>query len=1448
MSSANHEVRAGFELRVAALLADIVAASDSRRVAIVGAGGGAVVDWLLETVAVAKDGNGTQAESARALAYLIADPNVCEAVLGRPQAVPNLLRFIFSAQPKRSKKRSVRSSFDVSDKGKSMLVAAIMDVVTSNGDSVEKLSLKPLLPKNAEMRDIAAAIQVIEEGSMLWDEQHADDDDDDGGTGMKGIGMKVLGGTTVLGLSGNGGYAEVDHSGNGGYADADRSDSYKPRTVKVGSTNLLFNKMNDSLPTQAKLSSAVVPGLWDDLYSEHVAVPFAAWALANWAMASEVNRTHIQELDRDGHAVMSALVAPERSVKWHGSWLVMLLLEERNLPLNNSVSDWTSSLLSTISQASQTQDLPLAQVALSALLVAIKRSPQAQEIVMDKGLHSMREAAKKTVKHKSIQESLAKALELICSRDLHMSLEETQKWSAILLSWIFAKASSDTIRSSAINILSHILEDYGPSSVPISQGWLTILLTDALRLRKQTLSKGSANLSNDKVQTQIDQSNVVSATQTASQLSSAVVNLAGAQLGTATESADTFPLSDLLSLEPFIGSFKNLKKDKVQKITAADSAQATLKGIKALTEICAEDPLCQNKIADFGVLCLLRRLLLEDDYEQLAAIEAYDASRALEAQERFLSSSDDSSEVDNPSNLRVPATAHIRRHAARLLTILSVLPKVQNAIVTDKTLCKWLDECARGQLPGCNDLKIQSYARATLLNAFCSDPASWKSEDDGGTESSSLDKRQNCPRYADMIFLINPELHHWKCKEQRILNPVEDSTIDDDDSAKRENRSLSRSLGDENPPASTSGSESFSNMKFPPLDIVFVHGLRGGPFKTWRLSEDKSSTKSGLVEKIDEEAGKQGTFWPGEWLAADFPHARLFSLKYKTNLTQWSGASLPLQEMSSMLLEKLVAAGIGDRPVIFVTHSMGGLVVKQMLYQAKAENKDNFVNNTVGIVFYSCPHFGSKLADMPWRMGLVLRPAPTIGELRSGSPRLTELNDFVRRLYKRRLIDVLSFCETKVTPIVEGYGGWAFRMEIVPMESAYPGFGELVVLDSTDHVNSCKPLSRADPSYKDTLEFLKKLRSHYSLEGSVHNVAALASETESDYETEEVYSSTEEYSDGEEGPPPNGQTPPPVKRRRRRYRKQSPGESKGITEEMRFVNGDGGGETWQPSIEGFSKYLVDSKLVFSTVERIVDETTDVSYVYFRRTGLERSDCISRDLEWLREQGNEIPEPSNPGVTYAQYLEELAEKSPPLFLCHFYNIYFSHIAGGQVIARKVSDILFGGRELEMCKWEGDAAELLRGVREKLNALGEHWSRDEKNRCLRETTKAFRFLGQIMHTLPHDHLIWIILRMMTSQYGFNVCRMKFEGRGILNYRTTLILMSRLDVIASVNTHVGQELGFHRRMFDLIVFVLLSCRYDNDSKLSCRVNPLNTIKINRLPYNPIPDNDLITWGPTR
>ncbi|KAG9450955.1 hypothetical protein H6P81_010920 [Aristolochia fimbriata] len=220
--------------------------------------------------------------------------------------------------------------------------------------------------------------------------------------------------------------------------------------------------------------------------------------------------------------------------------------------------------------------------------------------------------------------------------------------------------------------------------------------------------------------------------------------------------------------------------------------------------------------------------------------------------------------------------------------------------------------------------------------------------------------------------------------------------------------------------------------------------------------------------------------------------------------------------------------------------------------------------------------------------------------------------------------------------------------------------------------------------------------------------------------------------------------PPPVVRKRKRYRKQYPGENKGIVEEMRFVamrlrpdpaqrETLSGEEAWEPSLEGLIKFLVDSKLVFDTLDRIFDETDHVAYAYFRKTGLERTQGLSKDLEWFREQGHTIPEPGPPGVTYAKYLEELAENSAPSFLCHFYNIYFAHITGGQVILKQVSEKILEGRDLEFSKWEGDVSELLKDMRGKLNKLGDHWTRDEKNKCLREAAKSFKFSGQIVRLI-------------------------------------------------------------------------------------------------------------------
>ncbi|KAG8073748.1 hypothetical protein GUJ93_ZPchr0006g41948 [Zizania palustris] len=957
LSSANHEVRSGFELRVAALLADIAAASAARRAAIVTAGDGAVLDWLLESVVR----RATQAEAARALAHLLADPWVAPAVLGRPRAVPCLLQFIFSYQPRRGKKNSRYSSLDGSDhsKGRSMLVAALMDIITSNCDNADHSSFQPLLPSDADTRDIATAIEVIEQGGMHFDD-HDDNNSDDGDSGLKGIGIKVLGGTTVLGLA-----REMNSLELGNLDDDSQG-------VTPNSRILMHETAIDS-PLVEKLSSAAVPGLWDDLQREHVAVPFATWALANWAIASDLNRSRIQELDSDGHAVTTALKAPERTVKWHGAMVARALLEDQNLTLAPSVPDWCSSLLLTASQAAENGDMSLAQMSLSTFLLSMIRCNESKIVIRQKGLHLLRSIAKKIENENaqsSMKESLAITLSLLYAGEVPLSLEESQRWSGILLRWLFDKSVSETTNLTAVKILSSILEDYGPVSVPISQGWLALVLSEIIGDNKTQNLKGTTQPQPERVKNQVDHHNASSATQVLNQLATAVVKLATIQSDHDLGSGEKVPLSDFLSIEPFATTLKNLNKKNPPKFDAADSASAMLKGIKALAELCSEDGTCQKRIADLGVLSLLRHILLGDDYEKLAAIEAYDASRIREVQDRNASASHASSNeaTADPSSVRVPPAAHIRRHAGRLVTILSLLPNSKKAIVADTVWCKWLEECASGQIP-CNDIKLKSYCRLILLNVFCSENSNMRSTS-GEYPDSETEYKRKCPQFGDALFLLNPELP-LEVHLDNIGHVISRDICEDDCCI--EEGGISETGASEDAPGTA------SKYAPPLMDVVFVHGLRGGPFNSWRIADDKSSTtKAGLVESIDEDAGKEGTCWPREWLAADFPQARFLTVKYKTNLTQWTGASLPLQEVSSMLLRKLTAAGIGSRPVVFVTHSMGGLVVKQMLYQAKLNNYDKFLNNTTGLVFYSCPHFGSKLADMPWRMGLVFRPAPSV--------------------------------------------------------------------------------------------------------------------------------------------------------------------------------------------------------------------------------------------------------------------------------------------------------------------------------------------------------------------------------------------------------------------------------------------------------------------------------------
>ena len=241
------------------------------------------------------------------------------------------------------------------------------------------------------------------------------------------------------------------------------------------------------------------------------------------------------------------------------------------------------------------------------------------------------------------------------------------------------------------------------------------------------------------------------------------------------------------------------------------------------------------------------------------------------------------------------------------------------------------------------------------------------------------------------------------------------------------------------------------------VDVVFVHGIRGGPYLTWRSGGTSDAHHS------------REACWPSHWLSEDVPRARLITVQFAAPVSGWEGGSGPLQHTAQQLLEKLREAGIGRRPLIFVAHSMGGLIVKELLCQAMEDRQDaHMAQNTCGMVFISTPHHGTLLARVAWGLRYFgACPAPSLNLMKPG-PYLEQLNVRLRDWVKRRDVRVLSFAEMLPTDILSMIP----RLRVVGVSSAFPGYGSVVRLDGMDHINSCKPQSRSDAFYRHFVTFL----------------------------------------------------------------------------------------------------------------------------------------------------------------------------------------------------------------------------------------------------------------------------------------------------------------------------------------------------------------------------------------
>lgn len=101
------------------------------------------------------------------------------------------------------------------------------------------------------------------------------------------------------------------------------------------------------------------------------------------------------------------------------------------------------------------------------------------------------------------------------------------------------------------------------------------------------------------------------------------------------------------------------------------------------------------------------------------------------------------------------------------------------------------------------------------------------------------------------------------------------------------------------------------------VDIIFIHGLTGDCHKTWRA---KSATSP----------------WPQTLLSSELPNTRIPTFGHDAYVTDWRGM-VSKNRIGNHAMNLLAAVtayrekdDTNDRPIIFVCHSLGGLVCEDV--------------------------------------------------------------------------------------------------------------------------------------------------------------------------------------------------------------------------------------------------------------------------------------------------------------------------------------------------------------------------------------------------------------------------------------------------------------------------------------------------------------------------------------
>jgi tetratricopeptide (TPR) repeat protein/pimeloyl-ACP methyl ester carboxylesterase len=245
----------------------------------------------------------------------------------------------------------------------------------------------------------------------------------------------------------------------------------------------------------------------------------------------------------------------------------------------------------------------------------------------------------------------------------------------------------------------------------------------------------------------------------------------------------------------------------------------------------------------------------------------------------------------------------------------------------------------------------------------------------------------------------------------------------------------------------------------PCASVVLVHGLGGHHYDTWRRGAESEAWST------------DPTFWP-LWLRRDLKDVALYSIGYDAPVSRLRGTAMHFTDQARNILAIVVAEPIlAKGPLIFIGHSLGGLLIKQMLrtaesmasYQADAAN---LLQRVEKIAFLGTPHSGSELASLGDRLRIIIRPSAATAALVRNDPNLRDLNNWYRDWANARSLSHLILTETSPTRVLG---------MIVPPDSADPGLSRVrSVAVAADHITICKPSTATQDIYVLLRDFVTR--------------------------------------------------------------------------------------------------------------------------------------------------------------------------------------------------------------------------------------------------------------------------------------------------------------------------------------------------------------------------------------